>query len=457
MNINVNQGVQNAYSGITGNNMISFFAEAKPQMSNIVFYNHKGILPMNVFKTMNLIESIQGELAQHFEAGWQHPNFFINATVAPVGAGNNITFQVSPNSVINGNAYTRQTDTLLFKDNTAGSVVSAVFGGGFWNVTVSPYSPSYSLSVTQGDPIWIVGNSQLEGSLAPAPRDTGRQLLQFPLQILRENYAATGSSLTTELWFKVDQLGNARDTYSSGYLDEEYRFIEQLGNLACFGPQNNNPNNTDTNMFSIDYVTTSAGNVFPYAGGTFGISEFKEYIRYANIKGSGSDSMAMIGPELGLSWTTGASDVLAQNPNQFVTVSESTYKPMFVEGYDGKAKEMSIDINFDMIKYNNYRTHFCVVGQWGYETTGGAQGYTQTANGYFIPLQKTKDVAGTIRDRFLLRYKSKDRWNRALQVWETGGQAMVPTSDYDGLQVNYLGHWGTEEYGAEHFQKTYAS
>lgn len=456
MALSINQPQQNASAYVLGNNMISFFMEAKPQMSNIVFYNHHGLLPMNVFKSLSLIEKIEGELAQHFEAGWQHPNFHVQATVAPVGAGNNITFQVSTNDVVNGNCYTRVTDTYLFKDGTSGSVISKVFSGGFWNITVSPYDATYSLTVSAGDPVWIIGNTQIEGSNGVDPRDTGRQLLQFPLQIVREMFQATGSALTTELWFKTDQLGNMRDTYGSGYIDEEYRFIEQIGNLAVFGPQNTNVGNSDTNMYSLDYVTTSAGNTTQYFNGIYGINEFKENIRYADKKGSGSNMLTLVGPEFGLSFTTGASDVLAQNPNQLVTMSSSNYTPLFTEGLEADAKELQVDISFDMLKYRSFRSHFCVVGQWGYETTGGANGYSQTGNAYMIPLQRAKDAAGTLRDRFMMRYKSKDRWNRAMQVWETGGQASIPTSNYDGLQVNYLGHWGTEEFGAEHFQKCFA-
>ncbi len=454
-------GFQDASSVSVSNNLISFFAEFKPQMSMIIFYNHHGILPMNVYKSLGLVREIQGELAQHFEAGWQHPNFASAQTVSSGGVGANLTFQVSTNDIMNtppnDTIYPRVTDTVKFKDGNGGSIVAKTHvGANNWTVTVSPYDPNATLSISTGDSVWIIGNSQPEFSSAPAPRDTGRALFQFPLQNVRETWQGSGQAITTELWFKQDQFGNMRDTYSSGYLDAEYRWLEQMGNITTWGPLNTNPNNADTNMYSMDYVTTSTGNVSDYVGGIYGINELKENIRYNNKLGTGTKQLFLMGPELALSSNTGMSDVMSQNPNLFgMEVVTSEYSDMFVAGEQQKAKEaeLEININFKKISYAGYHIHLCNVSQWGWETSGGADGFGQTASGFWIPLQKAQDAEGTFRDRFNLPYKRKDRWNRALQVWETGAQAATPTNDTDYLQVNLLGQWGTEFMGAEHFQK----
>lgn len=443
----------NASSGSVTNQLISFFAEAKPQISTIIYYNHRYILPMNVYKSLGLVREIAGESAQHFEAGWIHPNFHAYATVA-AAQGANLTFRIAAEDVINDTVYARETDTVQFANGTSGSIITKTkVGTGNWTVTVQPYDTSFTLSVTAGDAVWIIGNSQLEGTGSPEARDTGRELVQYPLQIVKEKFKATGSALTTELWQKTDQFGQMRDTLNSGMLDSEFRMIEQLGNIATFGPLNVNASNTDTNMYSIDYVVDTQGNDTPYVGGTYGINELKENIRYANKKATGTKFLFLQAPEMNLSCTTGLSDVFSQNPSLFGSMGKSEYSSTFIAGYEQTAQDLGVAIEFSKISYGGYQFHLCPVHQWGTEVGGGADGFQQTGYGYQIPLTKSQDAEGTLRDRFMMTYKRKDRWNRAMQVWETGAQATVPTSDVDELSVNYLGHWGTEFFGAEHFQR----
>lgn len=447
----------NATSASASNQLLSFWEIAKPQYSNIVFYDHRYILPMNVFKSLGLMREIAGESAFHFEAGWIHPNFHAEATTASSGgAGTTITFQVSTNDIQNDSIYPRATDTVVFKDGTSGRVTSITRNSATdYDVTVTPLDPLFDLAVTAGDAIWITGNSQIEASSAPTSRVTGRSKYEFPLQILRETVDMTGSALTSALWYEKDQFGNMRDTYNSGYLDAEFRFLEQLGNTAMFGPVNNlvSGGSLPTNMYSMDYVCDTSGKTLPYVAGNYGINEFKENIRYARKKASGSKFLVMAAPELSLSMTTGLSDVFTQNPNLFGTVGRSEFSSTFTAGYENDAKEKQVDINFKKINYDGIDFHIVNVQQWGIEVGGGADGFKQTGYGFFIPLTKSQDAAGTLMDRFMMTYKKKDRWNRAMQVWETGAQAQVPTSDVDELKVNYLGHWGTEFFGAEHFQR----
>jgi len=444
---------QNATGSVVTNELMSFYDTAKPQISNIVYYNHKYILPMNIFKTLGLTREIMGESAQHFEAGWIHPNFHAQATVGAVGAGNPLTFQVSTNDVVDDTVYPRVNDTVLFKNKTSGQISAVTHvGTGNYTVTVVPDRPTYNLSITAGDAVWITGNAFAEGTGGPSARTTGRELLQFPLQIVKETWAATGTALTNQQWFEKDQFGNMRDVYNSGYLDGEFRFLEQLGDTAVFGAVNLNSGSA-SRMYSMDYVASTSGKTLPYVGGNYGINELKENIRYAQKKASGVKFLALIAPELNLSMTTGLSDVFSQNPNLFGTVGTSEYSSVFKAGYENEAKMMGVDINFSKVSYGGYNFHLCPVHQWGLEVNGGADGFKQTGYGFFIPLTKSQDAEGTMRDRFVMTYKKKDKWNRAMKVWETGANAAVPTNDVDNLVVNFLGHWGTEFFGAEHLQR----
>lgn len=458
--LTINTSQQGGFQAQESNAMQSFFAEEKPQISNIVWYNHKGILPMNVYKTMGLMKEIAGETAQHFERGWVHPNWHIAANVTAGGAGQQITVQVAAADVVNNTAYTRTTDTIWQANGNYSSVVNKVFSGGFWQITLNPYDPNVTLSVTAGDAMWIIGNSQLEGTDQPAPRDMGSQLLQFPLQIVKETVAWTGSVLANEQWFTTDQFGRPRDTYNSGYIDGDYRFTEQMGNITTFQTPNINPNNTDVNMYGVDYVCNTVGNTVDYFNGSYGINEFKENIRYINKLGTGPKSWVMTAPEANLAFQTGASDVLSQNPNQFVKedASNTDWTDKFTSGYEAMAtaNNLAVDITFKKLSYGGKVFYICEVQQWGYDSTGGADGWGVTGNMYFIPLQKSEDAEGTVRDRFTLTYKKFQKWNRSLHVWETGAWANNPTNSIDNLQLNILGHWGTEFMGPQHFQKAVA-
>jgi hypothetical protein len=448
---------QNATGGAITNSLISFYGEAKPQFSTIIFYNHRGILPMNVYKSLGLVEELAVELAQHVEAGWIHPNFHAYAA-ASAAQGANLTYRIALEDVVNDTVYPRVTDTLLFNDGTAGSIVTKTHVGlNNWTIEVQPYNTSFTLAVSTGEACWIIGNSQAEGTGQPTARDTGREVLQYPVQIVKETWQGTGTALTDELWQKSDQFGQMRDTYNSGYLDAEYRFVEQIGNIATFGPVNANTGNSDTNMYSIDYVVDTQGNDTPYVSGTYGINELKENIRYANKLQSGWKFLFLQGPEMELSCTTGLSDVFSQNPNLFGTIGRSEFSDNFVKGVEDTASALGVSIDFKKIKYGNYSFHLTPVPQWGTAVSGGADGYLQTGYGYLIPLTLAQDANGTLQDRFKMTYKNLGRFNRAMKIWETGANAQNPTNDVDNLQLNFLGHWGTSFMGAQHFQRVLPS
>ena len=389
MALSINQSNQGGYGAQESNAMQSFFGEQKPQISNIVFYNHKGILPMNVYKTMGLTKEVAGETAQHFEAGWVHPNWHIASNATANGPGQTLVVVVAAADVVNNTVYTRVTDTIWQANGNYSSVIAKNLVGGNWQITLNPYDPNVTLSVTAGDAMWIIGNTQLEGTDQPAPRSTGRQLLQFPLQTIKETVTFTGTALSNELWFSADQFGQPRDTYNSGYIDGDYRFVEQMGNITTFQTPNTNPNNTDVNMYGIDYVVNSTGFMVDYFNGSYGINEFKQNIRYANQQGTGKRFWLMTAPEMNLSFQTGASDVLAQNPNQFVKedASNSDYTEKFTAGYQQMATGagLEVDITFKKLMYGGSAFYICEVQQWGYSSTGGANGWGVTGNGYFSP------------------------------------------------------------------------
>lgn len=451
---------QNATGGPMTNQLVSFYDIAKPQISNIVFYKFRYILPMNVLKTLGLTAPVAGEYAEHFEAAWIHPNFHSDETTTAGGAGQNLTFRLSPNDITDptgaSRIYPRITDTVKFKNGYGGQITNIIKNSGSdYDIVVTPTDPAVTLTISSGDAVWIIANSQVEGSVAPGPRTSaGKEKYRFPLQTIREEWTATGSALTDELWFNRDQFGNMRDTYNSGYLDGEYRFWEQVGNAMIWNPTNTNTSALSTYpyMYSMDYVTTTQGNDVGYTG-AYTMNDIKENVRYAKKLATGRQFWVLEGPEFSMSINDGASNVFSQNPNLFFETGASQYSSIFTQGEEDMAQKKGVSITFRKICYDSYEFHLCPVDQWGIEVGGGAAGFTQTGTAFFIPLQKSQDAEGTERDRIQMRYKKLGKFDRSAKIWELGANANVPTSSEDVLQVNWLANWGGQYFGAEHFQK----
>jgi hypothetical protein len=443
-------------SGISGtetNSLDALMDVVKPQISNIAFAKQGYLLPANIFKTMGMLRPIAGEVSYHFEIGNAHPNFQTSTTVTGA-AGADITITVSAASSFDGKVYPRVTDTVRFKNRTAGKVITKTQNGTTYDLVIRPFDVTGVLATTSGDFLWILGNAQPEGGSDVEPRVTKKTKVGFPVQIIREDFKPTGSALTNEWWINRDQNGNARNTYASGVFDTEFRYWEQWGNILLFNPLNTNTSGiTEATTYSLEYLVTSSGLDLPYASGSFGITEFSELIRYYNKnKGAaGNKFLGLVGPEFNLSMNKGISDVFSQNPIVFAGQGTSAWADKFTQGVETEMKENAVDINFRIINYSGMTFYNSQVEQLGLNTTGGATGFKESEYGFFIPLTKGVNQSSDVKDRMTINYKKYDRWDRMVSVKEFGRNAMVATSPEDTLTVDYLGHFGLETWGLEGF------
>jgi len=435
-------------SGNETNSLDALMDIVKPQISNIAFAKQGYLLPVNIFKTMGMLRPIAGETSFHFEIGNAHPNFQTSSTVTG-GVGADITITVSANSVFDSKVYARVTDTVRFKDGKAGKIISK----SGTTLVVRPFDVSTNISTTAGDFIWILGNAQPEGGSAVEARVTKKDKVGFPIQIIREDYKATGSALTNELWITRDQNGNARNTLASGVFDTEFRYWEQWGNTLLFNPLNTNTLITEAQTYSLEYLTKSSGLELPYTSGSFGLNEFSELIRYYNKnKGAaGNKFLGLVGPEYNLAMNKGISDVFAQNPMVFAGNGTSAWADKFTSGVEKEMKDNAVDINFRIINYSGMTFYQSQVEQLGLNTTGGASGFDESEYAFYIPLTKGVNQSSDVKDRLMINYKQKDRFNRMVSVKEFGRNAQIATDSEDTLTVDYLGQFGLETFGLEGF------
>jgi len=435
------------------NSLDALMDVVKPQISNIAFAKQGYLLPANIFKTMGMLRPIAGEVSYHFEIGNAHPNFQTSTTVTGA-AGADITITVAVASTFDGEVYPRVTDTVRFKNRTAGKVITKTQNGSTYDLVVRPFDVTGVLSTTSGDFIWILGNAQPEGGNVVEPRVTKKTKVGFPVQIIREDFKPTGSALTNERWINRDQNGNARNTYASGVFDTEFRYWEQWGNILLFNPLNTNTSGiTEATTYSLEYLVTSSGLDLTYQSGSFGLTEFSELIRYYNKnKGAaGNKFLGLIGPEFNLSMNKGISDIFSQNPIVFAGNGTSAWADKFTQGVEKEMKENSVDINFRIINYSGMTFYNSQVEQLGLNTSGGATGFKETEYAFWIPLTKGVNQSSDVKDRMTINYKKYDRWDRMVSVKEFGRNAAIATNGEDTLTVDYLGHFGLETWGLEGF------
>lgn len=442
-----------ALAGNETNSLDALMDVVKPQISNIAFAKQGYLLPANIFKTMGMLRPIAGEVSYHFEIGNAHPNFQVSTTTTGA-AGADITVTVSASSAFAGKVYPRVTDTVRFKNRTAGKIITKTQNGTTYDLVIRPFDVTGVLSTTSGDFIWILGNAQPEGGSAVESRVTKKDKVGFPVQIIREDFTPTGSALTNEWWINRDQNGNARNTYASGVFDTEFRYWEQWGNVLLFNPLNTNTTGiTEATSYSLEYLVGASGLDLPYQSGSFGITEFSELIRYYNKnKGAaGNKFLGLVGPEFNLSMNKGISDVFSQNPIVYAGQGTSAWADKFTQGEEQLAKDNAVDINFRIINYSGMTFYNSQVEQLGLNTTGGATGFKETEYAFWIPLTKGVNQSSDVKDRMTINYKKYDRWDRMVSVKEFGRNAMIATDSTDTLTVDYLGHFGLETWGLEGF------
>lgn len=424
----------------------------KPQYSNIAFAKQGYLLPANIFKTMGMLRPLAGEISYHFEIGNAHPNFQTQTTITG-GLGADVIITVALASTFDGFVYPRTTDTVRLKNTLGAKIINKVQDGATYDLTLRPTNPASTLSFTNGDYIWILGNAQPEGGTSLAPRVTQKTQVGFPIQIIREDFQPTGSALTNEWWINRDQMGNARNTYASGVFDTEFRYWEQWGNILLFNPLVTNPTITENFSYSLEYLTNANGLNLPFNSGSFGITEFTELIRYYNQnKGAaGNKFLQLAGPEFNLSQSKGLSDVFAQNPIIYSGTGTSAFVDMFTAGVDGDVKSLGVDINFRVVNYSNMCFYISQVEQLGLNTTGGATGFNESEYCFNIPLTVGVNASSDVKDRMIINYKKYDQWDRMVSVKQFGRNAPIATDPNDYLTVDYLGNFGIETWGLEGF------
>jgi len=206
----------NAVAGTMTTDLASAYGTLKPQNSSVLWWRYGYFCPINAIKAIGLTRQVAGPAAQHFEGGHPVPNWIVGSVVtAPAVAGDPIVLAVSAQNVSAQNTvYPSVGERFRLVNGQEAYITAVTLVAGTWQVTAIPMDSTVVLSAAAGQSMWMIDQLSAEGSQSPNnSKVIPKQLISYPLQIVRNSSQLTGSGELTELWTTSDQFGNKISTY----------------------------------------------------------------------------------------------------------------------------------------------------------------------------------------------------------------------------------------------------
>lgn len=447
-NTNITYSPYASTSAPLTSSFLSTYNTLKPQVLNMLWWKRNYFTPILALKSLGMTEQVGGPQSQHLEAGHFVPNWHVGAIVsAPSGPGGSIVLGVQPQDVsLVNSVFPAMTETVRFVDGTSGYISAApALVGGQWQITITPFYTTWTLSPSVGDSIWMIDQQSIEGSADPANyKEVPTQMNYYPLQIIRNGKSMTGSSVLTELWANKDQLGNKIDAYYLQTLELEMEHNTMVSNAAFWGDINQNPTIPGNRMYSLWYTSSTAGQTIPYNNGLFTLTNIQQAYRISKQLSAGSEYFIMGGPDFNASWQNGLSSVFGQNPIVYSQGADiQSVQNLFQANETNLAGGQGIGINLRRVNWGGTHFYACDVQQWGQIESGGAPGRTESGYAFGIPMSKSANVSGDFVSRFRLTTRALNGVTRENIMWEYGGAAASNKNGNDNRVINCLSEVGT--------------
>lgn len=327
-------------------------------------------------------------------------------------------------------------------------------------VTVVPSNGGQLPAVTDGTELVLTTSAWGEGTGQPDSTAPTFGRLDYYLQIIKDTYGITGSQLTNQLEFDVDEDGRRIGTYNVGIADMEARMLRMeemmmlIGNGTAFNHANlvaaglvDGTNNfVQTSRGLIEWANLWGGVDNTVDNTTWTVSDLDDIDDY--LKSEGDVSPIVIGYVGGLIGRRMSSQLGALTPvtNSYDPTSALSQYLGGV-GYDDAAVEARA-VNLRFMEYKNTnRTYAFREVQSFSDTKGlGATGYDFNNYTMWFPLCNIKDgKTGEKMPLASLMYKQKDGYSRRSEVWEekgAGGDTANYNSAVDSKKVYMRSHIG---------------
>jgi hypothetical protein len=420
----------------------------------------------HILRELGLGSSLIGPSFAHWEEDWIINNFLVGSIItASTGAGTNVTFSLDttsmyvntmPGNVTGTFSYLAENDEITLIDGskcqvTANGVNRSVNP---FQITVRPSLQANDLTgkIVNGGRYWISSNAFGEGTYGAKPKIPRVYRWSNNTQIVKTNFAETGSSATNKLPFRNIEGMEGSLLILGGDAADRLQFSRVSGALF-FGKQSDNLTVvSDATGFTVpikttqgldDFVTTY-GNILPYAVGGFDIDDFDALGEIFNRERIGSKNILMpMAYQLHAQINTTLKDYMDHTCFDYAKTTWP-FKSDIMNSSD--AKDFFLWLNFAGLSKNGY--HFLIKHQMELDEIQGAgtTGYNWINTGYALPVQSFKNADGSDGNNPSIGYKYKalNGYNREMQTAWTGGAPVKAraTNSLDAYQLDILSDIG---------------
>lgn len=373
---------------------------------------------------------------KHYLEDRLHSKLVITSAATPSAANfAALTLTVADSKV------TRVNDTVWLTGNQRAKVTEIVSGT---SIKVVPFKAWASGVAINGDAA-IYGNIWEEGT--SNPDSMLNDVLEYTnsVQIIKEYFEETGSSMTNRIWFEVEG-GFAYGL--KGEKDTARRFVNYLEMTGILGTKKASGNT------SLGDVSGSEGlydfckkgiTVSTTANlGNFDRDSLNSYLKAHNRLRGELDLMIHAGYDVKAKFTEMLKD-------EFAATAQGV---QFANFNGGMTAEQGIALGFDTYRYQGYTLRIRLYDPFSDPTTFGAGNLNFSQKALVTPVGETLDsVTRQSIPRMSIRYKDLGMgYSREYRTWMIGSQGVpVPTTSQDIRGVNYLSERGWEFVGANNF------
>lgn len=426
----------------------------------------------HVLRELGLGGPLIGPSFAHWEEDWIINNFVVGSIITPsTGAGTNVTFQLDtssmysttlPGSVAANFSYLAEMDEITLYDDTKAQVIKNgvdMTHNPFY-ITVRPSDPTNDLSgkIVASNRYWISSNGFGEGTFGAKPKMPRTYRWSNNTQIIKSNFAETGTSATNKLPFKNVEGMEGSLLILGGDATERMQF-DRVSKALLFGKQGTNQTVTsDALGYTVpikftqgldDYVVTY-GNQLPYPIGSFDITDFDALGEVFNREQVGTKNILM---PMGFNLQQQISNTLKSYMDYTCfeyAVSNWPFQSniMDMANVIGSPKGFFLWLDFEGLTKNGY--HFLMKHQKELDEiqAAGTTGYKWPNVGYALPVTsyKNSEYNDAWSPSIGYRYKALNGYNREMQTTWTGGAPVKAraTNSLDAYQMDILSEIGGE-------------
>jgi len=457
-----------ALAQMYASDVISGFDIYKPEKLNVLFmrYGDQGASYFQLLRSLGFEKQVSLDTFGHYEDMRMHEVIINKSQAAAPGAGVDLTIQLHEDSIKGAAAastnkyYPRVYDTVMFKNEVIGYIVSITWNDPEWDVVIRPNNVLDEIpQVEAAEEIIIISGQFAEGSGQPESALSGTWEYDNDCQIIKETYGVTGSEMTNQDWFNVTSMGmKIPAIYYKGQAEIDYRMALKIDGALLFGKR-------VTNTAAVDLIsgrllkateglvpyTRRIGHEHAYSAGSFDVVDFDDINLILDRENAGNYILSLLGIRL----HTEIEDVLKA---YFMDTNINFTTKVVNDVLFKKNESLGATVNFKYLTKSERTFLFKRMGNFSNPKTFGADysatvKYDMPSMGLCIPLNRRKDPKNNnMVESIGCRYKGLGKYNRRMEVWNVGGAGEgLKVTEMDTRDTYLRAHIGAHHRGGNQF------